>query len=486
MIKAVRYDDCGRQVALSRRATAVYRPSSGHSEQDMEEVWSAVVETVRSVVPDDGTVDFVAITGQGDGCWLVDEAGDPTGPAVLWNDGRAASIVEAWRRDGTLEEAFRINGSIGFSGLPHAILTWLKDSDPDRIARSAYSLTCDGFLFGRMTGRAAVDSSDAAVPFLDVRTGAYSHDLLSFYSLEWASRLLPPILGDTQRVRGLRPEVSAEVGLLEGTPVVIAPYDIVSTAIGVGAVEPGDACGILGTTLCVEVITDTVDTDGVAGGLTIPLQSPDLFVRAFPTLAGTEVIDWTVGVLLAETPGQLADLASGAPPGSGGLTFLPYLSPAGERAPFLDTTARGSFHGLSFEHGPEHLSRSVLEGLTMVVQDCLEASPTVPSALGLSGGGARSDFWCSLIADMTGVPVRRTADEEVGARGAYVYGLMAVGANPDLRTAVRSVEIVDEFYPDPDVRAIYNDLRSTFMEIRGAESGTAWRELHRFRGISDG
>src|SRR4051812_13127770 len=114
----------------------------------MNSVWDAVVYSVRGVVHQlQADVDYVAITAQGDGCWLVDHRGAPPGPVILWNDGRAAEVVERWTRAGVLDRAFRINGSLTSSGLPNAILTWLREYDPDRLESSAASLTCGGWIF---------------------------------------------------------------------------------------------------------------------------------------------------------------------------------------------------------------------------------------------------------------------------------------------------------------------------------------------------
>ena len=171
MIKAVGYNNEGTEVVVVRQATTVSRPRPGWAEQDMVAVWDAVVYSVRSVTHQLGEpVDYVAITAQGDGSWLVDATGAPTGPAILWNDGRAAQIITDWTRDGVLDQAFRINGSLSSSGLPNAILAWLHQHNPERLERSTASLTCGGWIFSQMTGVVAIDESDASAPFLDIRT----------------------------------------------------------------------------------------------------------------------------------------------------------------------------------------------------------------------------------------------------------------------------------------------------------------------------
>jgi erythritol kinase (D-erythritol 1-phosphate-forming) len=468
MIKAVVFDDTGAEIAVARQATAVRRPRPGWAEQDMDSVWTAAASAVRSALSGvEVEVAFLAITAQGDGCWLVDASGEPTGPAILWSDGRAADIVEAWRRAGITEQAFRINGSLGFSGLPHAILTWLAEHDPARVEASATALYCGGWLFSRCTGLLGVDLSDASVPFLDPRARDYSPELLSLYGLDWARGLLPEIRRPGGRSAALTERAAAQLGLPAGVPVVLAPYDVASTAIGVGATDPGQACTILGTTLCTEVVRDRVDTSGEPGGLTVALDTGTDVLRAFPTLAGTEVLDWASALLGLDHPRDLATLAEQAEPGAGGLLFLPYLSPAGERAPFLNPHARGTFWGMSLEHGRAEFARAVFEGLTMVIRDCVAATGANATELRVCGGGAGSPMWRQLIADVVGVPVVTTTDTEVGAKGAMLTGLVATGAAPTVSAAARdSVRVADSYRPDAELAGRYTEHFELFRRLR--------------------
>jgi erythritol kinase len=471
VIKTVAFNDRGTEIALARQETEVLRPAPGFSEQDMYSVWDAAAFTVRTVVSQlSDPVRLISLTAQGDGCWLVDADGHPTGPAILWNDARSATIVDRWRGAGVLKEAFRCNGSQAFAGLPNALFTWLKQHDPDRMERSYKSLCCNGWIFYNLTGRMAIDESDASVPFFDVRERRYSRELLQLYDLEWAERLLPDVLANDQRIGELRSAAAAELGLPAGLPVVMSPYDVASTAIGVGAVSDGQACSILGTTLCTELVMDHVNLEGEPSGLTIPFGPPGLYLRAFPTLAGGEVIHWAVRQLGLSEPSDLSQLASKVAPGAGGLCLLPYFSPAGERVPFLNTGARGSLFGLSFEHGREHIARAVLEGLSLVIRDCLQASQEVPFPLrvcGLCGGGAKSEVWCQLIADVTGTPTFRTVDQEVGAKGAFIAGLVAVGKEADFSSATKDyLQIRDMFEPHKESHARYDELFEQFLAIR--------------------
>ncbi|NGN63971.1 carbohydrate kinase [Streptomyces sp. A7024] len=473
-VKVVGYGPDGAELTAASRPTQVLRPRPGWSEQDMDQVWDAVAGAVREVVaalPE--PPGLVAVTGQGDGAWLVDDRGRPTGNAVLWNDGRAASLVSEWERDGTVAEAFRICGSRLSTGMPNAVLAWMREHDPDRPARSRHLLTCGGWLFLKLTGEAAVDESEASAPFLDLRQRTVSDRLFELYGLEWARDLLPAVRDDDHRVTQLSAAATAETGLPAGIPVVLAPYDICATAIGSGAVSAGRACTILGTTLATEIVVDSADsvaTDDPVG-ITVTLGVPGHYLRAFPTMSGGDMLDWGARLLGLASAGELMSLAERGAEHTAGVRFLPYLSPAGERAPFFDPAARGSLSGLSLDSGREDVARAVVEGVTMAIRDCLAAAPTTPGLLTLSGGGAGSGYWTRLIADLTGVPVAIPADTEIGARGAWLTGMVATGREPDFPTAVaRHVRIADTYEPDPKHSPAAADRYAEFLRLR---------ELHR-------
>lgn len=483
LIKSVAYDDDGREVAVARRPARVLRPAPGHAEQDMAEVWAAVTDTVAQVrrqLPEAPAL--LAVTAQGDGCWLVDELGQPVGPAILWSDGRNAAIVDSWDRDGILERAYGLNGSVSFPGLLSAILPWLREHEPERLERAHKVLHCGGWVFSKLTGELVVDESDASAPLFDIRSRRYSAALLELYGLQWARPLLPETVSAGRHVGPLAPSAAATLALAPGTPVVLAPYDIAATAIGVGATSPGQACSILGTTLCTELVVDRLDTTGPPAGFTIATSGTRRYLRAFPSLAGTEVINWALDLLGLADPAELGALAAHTGLDADSVVFLPYLSPAGERAPFLNADARGMFLGLTLEQRPEHLALAVLEGLSHVVRDCLEASRGGIQELRLCGGGANSDSWCQLIADVTGVPTLRSSDRELGAKGALLCGLVATGVEADVEAAAsRLVRLRESFDPRAEHRELHDSRFAEFLDLRSL-CEPAWRRLRAGRG----
>ena len=417
VIKAVVFGEDGRELAVARRRTTILRPQAGWAEQGMEEVWSATVAAAREAIalaPSD--IRGIAITAQGDGCWLVDEHGQPTGPAILWNDARSASLVEAWRDAGAVNAAFRLSGSVAYAGLLNAILKWLERHAPERLERSRWALSCNGWLFSRFTGLLAAELSDASNPFSDVVAGVYSQEVITLFNAQRHAALLPPAASDAGVTGRLREQAAVDLGLRASLPVVMAPYDIVCTAYGAGAAGQGEACVILGTTICAEVISTSLDLSGPPVGTTVALGR-GCFLRAMPTLTGCEALEWAAHMLglsgipaldeLAAKNNSAGDLAGEIQTASG-VFFLPYLSPAGERSPFLAPEARGSFHGLTLATTRGDLARAVYEGLCFVIRECLQAAAgDTLHEVRVCGGGAASDDWCQTIADVLGMRVLR-------------------------------------------------------------------------------
>lgn len=483
LIKAVVFDEDGRELVVARRPTVVTSPRPGYAEQDMAAVWVAVVEAVREAASATPLpIGRIAVTAQGDGAWIVDAAGDPIGAAMLWNDARARAVIDRWGDDGTLGRLFEIDGALANMGLPHAILASLLDADPHALDGADAVLTCGSWLFLSLTGRRGLHVSEASAPWLDVALGAYSSDVLELSGLAAHRRLLPDLLDDREVTQPLLADLATVLDVPAGIPVVLAPYDVVSTAAGGGTVDPGAAFCILGTTLCTGVVTTVGEPAGDPSGLTLRVASDGPFIRAFPTLAGTGVVDWIARMLGLEDAAAVVALAADAPAGAAGLGVWPYLSPAGERAPFLDGDARGVIAGLSFDHAREHLARATVEGLAHVVRDCLEKSGVDASELALSGGGSASDLWCSTIADVCGVPTVRAADSQIGAKGAMVYAAVATGEFATVADAASAlVRAADRFEPDASVRALHDARHQDFLASRDAfrSRWSTWAEAGR-------
>ncbi|GHH79470.1 carbohydrate kinase [Streptomyces sulfonofaciens] len=451
--KAVAYGPDDTPLASASRASRLDRGPGGRVEQDPQDVLRTVVDVVRETAARlPAPPAALALTGQGDGLWLRDAAGRPVRPAMSWMDGRASDIVSGWLADGTVQKVYAHTGSGMFPGCHAPLLAWLQRHEPDVLARAATAGYCVDTVAERLTGRVCVDASDATLPFLDPVRRGYAPEALAACGIPAQARLLrPPAPPGT--VLALDAAGAELLGLPEGLPLTAGPYDLPACAIGSGVREVGDGLLIVGTTLACQVLTDRVEIDPAAepAGMWICLPEPGRWLRAMPAMVGTAALEWVLALTGAGTD-DLDALLGASPPGARGVTALPFLSDAGERAPFVEPAARGRLDGLTLAHTRADAVRAVCEAIGYAARHCLE-SAGLTGTLAACGGGVRSGTWAQLFADVLGTPVRIPLEAEVGALGAVTVARRALGE----RSADRSAgpERFRVVAPRPAVRDVY-------------------------------
>lgn len=471
-VKAVLYSLQGETLAAGHRAVTVVRTPDGAAESDIDLVWEAVVGAVRqalsqarSAAPD---VVAIGVTGQGDGAWLIDADGRPVRPAALWLDGRGADRVTAWQRDGRDAAVIAATGSASFPGTLPVLLDGFAETEPETLARAAHHLNCKDAVRHRLTGAIATDPSEASRTYLDPATLAYSDEMIDALGHRRFAHLLAPVRPPHESAGTLTDAAAAELGLRAGVPVATGLVDSAACPVGLGALADQDGWVVLGTTATVAVnrVDRAAADSGI--GILIPTGRGTQVLEALSSMVGTPNLDWVRDTLGFADRGwnDLERLARTAPDGSGGVIYLPYGSPSGERAPFVDAAASASWVGMNVTTTPAQLLRSVFEGLALSVAECLDLLDAA-ERVHVCGGGARSDLLCQLLADVSGRTIVRTADPEVGARGAATVALVAAGLAVDLDAAVRVFPAdAVEFAPRPS--PALSAAREVFARVRAA------------------
>lgn len=471
-IKAVYFDEDNCIIKSASRPTPVVRPRKNYAEYDPEQIWQLIKEVLLDLSAD--KIEFITVTGQSDGCWAVDKNGRALRNAIIWNDGRAQEILIDWESRGVVERAFRINGATLFPGAQATLLKWIELNEPEVFNNLGYVMFCKDYVAARLTGEIFGERSDASVPWLDIATKEYSQKLFDLYDMPWAGNYLPPLRPEKPGPVGhLLSEPAAELGLQPGTPVMSALFDCPSMALGAGVTKPGQALVILGTTLVIQMVTDKVDNSGTAGGMTLTTGMPNTWLRLFGTMSCTDSLNWMTKLIGLDSVEKLFELAECSPLGSNGIRILPYFSPAGERAPFLEPAAMGTIYGLTLDHGKQDLARALIEALTFSLVHCIESLTSKPHELTLSGGGSRSEFWAQLIADATGIETIRLDQDELGVYGANIWGRLGTG---DLSLAAGTAENIIRYHPNSSRTDDYQALYEDFTTLR-ENALLAWMRL---------
>ena len=483
-VKTVAFDLDGRLASISRSSIRVQRSGNGQAEADMDDIWDAAAATIMAVVEELGDVDIVAlgVTGQGDGAWLVDADGRPAAPAALWLDGRAHARLEAWRGDGRADAVHEATGSPLFAGTLPILVDELMSADPSLRDRAATQLNCKDWLRFKLTGRRATDPSEASRTYLHTGTGAYADPLFDALGQEHVRNLLPEVL-DPQQIAGpVSPHVASTLGLPDGLPVVVGMVDTAAAGVGLGVLDDGRAYAILGTTSLLGI--NHASRDGVRSTSSIVLATGrgTQVLESMAPMTGTPNLDWvraTLGFDDADwtiVERQAVEVA----PGSGGVIYLPYGSPSGERAPFLAPDASASWLGMSVTTTSGQLLRSVYEGLAFSLRECAEVLGAEGPLL-VCGGGSDSDLLCAILADVTAREIVRQDEPEVGARGVATLALAAIGLADDLADASRRLQPPSTtFRPDPSRVALYDEAFAQYIATRDALR-PHWPGLRRLR-----
>jgi xylulokinase len=477
----------GELVASAVERYPLHVLGGGGVEQDPADWWQAVVRATRRVLGeagvDPGRVAGVGCSAQWLGTVPVDDRGRPLMRAVIWMDSRGAEQVRRITRGFPAVQGYGVGrlaawvrrsggvpGRLGRDTVAHIL--WIADQRPDVYRRTWKFLEPRDWLNFRLTGRMA-SSPDAATMLWatdtrDLRAVRYDDHLLRLAGLERDK--LPDLEPSASVLGPLAPEAAAELGLPTTAQVVTGAPDILASAIGAGTVADFDAHLYLGTSSWLVCHVPFRKTDLFHNMASVPSAVPGRYQLINEQGAA--------GMCLAELgrilfpadedpyPAMLA-LAAEVPAGSDGLIFTPWLN--GERSPVDDRTVRGGFFNQSLGVTRGHLVRAVLEGVACNSRWLLTAVERFVGrrleAVTAVGGGARSELWCQIQADVLGRVVRQAADPVLAsARGAALQASVVLG-HLGWDEVAATVPIARTFEPDPARRRVYDTLFPEFVNL---------------------
>ena len=506
VLKAVAFTRDGHQIAVAARPNRYRSDAGGAVEQDMARTWEETAGTLRDLLSEApeirDRVRALAVTGQGDGTWLIGAGGDPVGPAWLWLDSRAASETRAVCEGPHYGALYETTGTGAAPCQQSSQLAWMARHTPESLARAATAFHCKDWLYFKLTGRRATDPSEGVFTYGDFRSRAYADAPLAQFGLQVHARLLPPVVDGAREAHPLGAAAAAEIGLPEGLPVILGYVDVICTALGGGLYDAEGHAGlsIIGSTgMHMRYATSgrEVRLNPERTGYTMCFPVPGAYAQMQSNLSATLNIDWLLdlmrGVLRefgieksrADLLPRIDALALAA--GAGRALYHPYISTAGERGPFLAPEARASFTGLDSNAGLAELVRAVLEGLAFAARDCYAAMGDIPAEVRLAGGAARSGAIRSILAAVLDRPVRSIDREEAGAAGAAMIAAVQQGLYPHM--AACAVDWVAPYLagvhaPDPTLAAAYERLFPLYVRTRTALA-PLWAPLAAAGGGSD-
>ncbi|MCI7809458.1 carbohydrate kinase [bacterium] len=480
-IKAVLFDPRGNQIADSAVENHVLIPHPTWSEQSMEDLWNCVCEAVRTLVGKTGVtpaeITAIGLSAQGEGLWTLDKDGKPTGTAFLWNDGRAAELVQSLKADPVYNEIKLRLGTFVKPGSTLVQIKWLAENDPERFRRVKTIFTCKDYIRYCMTGQIAWERTDASCSCLDLKTLEYPKDLFRKLGIADALDKLPPLIGAVDRGGVLTEDAAEKLGLTAGIPVSGGMIDVIATAIGAGAVETYSVSSTLGTTGMNMMTVESYEPDLVFNGWECHML-PGKYVKGMGMMAAMPNQDWLLKEVFGEEKitQELFEKTDSAmlamEPGQGGLLYLPHIAESGERAPFFNPNAAAQLMGIKTTTTRNEILHAVIEGVCMGFRSCLEGIPNSQPVL-LSGGGAKSRVWPKFFADCTGRDVILLDATELAARGAAISAALMVGLceQEELKDFCRARQKIQ---PDPVKVRKYDKIYEMYRTAQ-QQAETFWR-----------
>ncbi len=494
--KAVLVTVYGELVDTERQEYPIYHPKPGYAEQAPFDWWQAVCETTRKLTAKTGVkpADIVGMTfsSQCQTLVSVDKEGNPVTRAISWLDGRSADIIreKLWTPPRIMGyNIFKLlrflritGGSPGHTGKDQiGKILWLQRHQPEIYSRIFKFLDVKDFIIHHLTGN-FVKSVDLGVIWwlMDTRKNRnqWHPGLCKLAGV--GVEMLPQVKESAAIVGEVTPKAAENTGLLPGTPVINGAGDLGAAALGSGAIGEGELHISIGTSGWVagHFGKRKIDIPHYAGCIGSTYPQKYYLGMAHQETAGI-CLEWLKNRVLyheeqlkqesqvAEIYQLLDQLAESAEPGSAGLIFTPWMY--GERCPIDDDHVRAGLFNIGLNHSREHLVRAVLEGIAFNTRWAMETLENLYSRvdqLNIVGGGAKSDIWCQIVADITDRVINQVQNPHLaGAVGVALLASMTLGYIDSYHDIKKYIKIKHSFSPNADNRRLYDTMFREFKNL---------------------
>lgn len=456
----------------------------GLGEQDPEVMWESTLTACRQALTAAGNAAAIAVrsicvTSQWGSTVPVDAKGRPIAAFHMWFDSRGQQYTKALTAggDGNAVRALweEINGFLPSAALSHIL--WFHHHTDIHRRTTAYLEPMD-YLNARFTGRIAATANSAMPMALtdNRRLGAtaWSADLVDRAGVD-ASRL-PELTRSLEVLATIRADVADDLGLQRDVEVVTGANDSIAAAFGSAAFEVGQGTIMMGTTGVLVAHHPIRHVDTAKFILTMPSALEDRYYVVAEAGVGGRILEAALSQAMGSDPAegpapfafeQALRLAGESTAGSGGVMFLPWLF--GALAPAPDHRHRGAFLGISLGTTRADLARALLEGTSMQMRwltDEVSAALDAPfEAVRFVGGGAQSDLWAAIMADVLGRPIEQLENpRHANARGAGLMAFVSTG-RLTLEEVAKLVPVRARYEPNPSARQLWDDRLGVYLEM---------------------
>jgi xylulokinase len=472
-VKVLVTNDKNEIVGEASRAYPVDYFNDNWAEQNPSDWWTGTVECIKEVIDTckmaSDEVAGISFSGQMHGLVALDNANEVLRPCILWCDNRPTQECEDITAHFGQDKLTELVGNKALTGFTIPKVMWVKNNEPEIFEKIEHIMLPKDYINFMLTGDYATDVSDASgMLCLDVKNRTWSKEILDYVGITEA---MLPKLHESYEVTGyVQESVLAELGLTGKVAVIAGAGDQAAGAIGTGTVESGVVSVTLGTSGVVFAAHEEYAVDADGNRLHAFCHSNGKYHSMGVMLSAANCLKWWVES--ANNDGDFMELlaeAEAVEAGAGKVVFLPYLT--GERTPYADPNAKGTFIGMDMNTTRGHLTRAVLEGVAFGLRDSLEILKdlNVPiDAIRVIGGGAQSPLWKQILADVFGMTIQEINTNQGGGLGACIMAATGVGHFENVEEGCATmIKVVNEIDPINSNIDAYNDKYPKYQKLYG-------------------
>lgn len=476
-LKLILLDENKKTVKNVIREYPVFYPKPGWSEQNPEDWWEAFSDGVKELISgiDSKSVRGISVAGQMHGLVILDAEDRVIRPAILWNDGRCDIETDYLNNEVGRKKLSELTANIAFAGFTAPKILWLKNHEYDNYKRICRIMLPKDYLTYRLTGVHATDYSDASgTLLLDVKNKRWSGEMLEICGVK--EKQMPRLYESFDAVGRVLPEISRLFGFGDNVTVAAGAGDNAAAAIGTGTVGNGSCNISLGTSGTIFISSDKFSVD--------PNNALHSFCHADGgyhlmgcILSAASCNKWFCEeILKTKDFGVEQSRIDDRMLGKNRVYFLPYLM--GERSPINDTDATGMYIGLRGDTRREDMLLATLEGVAFAIRDNFEIAKKsglhVQSST-VCGGGAKSELWLKILANVLNIELLLPKSEEGPGYGAGLLAMAACGDCdkvfdvPEIKKVIKPEKTIAEKYERRYgiFKKLYPNVKNLYKEMRG-------------------
>lgn len=485
-VKAAIYNVEGKEVALGGERVKTFNPKPGHYETSMDNLWTQTRKVIRSLTRqiDAQTIKAISLCGGGNGFYPLDEKMKPVGRGIPALDRRAKYVIDRLRKTGKLEMLFKKIGMPPLPGCVPVILRWMKENERERYDKIEHILSRKDFVGFKLTNELATEISDACFGVLNVKTQSYDEEIFEILGVNEMFSALPELKDNSYDITGyVTKEAAEETGLKEGTPVAAGAHDACCNTLGVGAIKNNMVCTGGGTWSINLLVVDKPILNWKWSCESFVEKGKWMLEGSSPT--STTSLDWFVEHFYEDEKKRAKREGKSVyqicneeiENVDTNIIYLPFLLGLPWGYPYQSNASAG-FIGISKEDGKKEMLRALYEGVAFIHAAHIEEyqNNIGVSEIRFTGGAAKSEVWCQMLADVLRKKIVTVDKEETGCFGAALLAALAIGEIKNLEETAKLVNVKKEYYPKRD----YSTKYEIFKESCGS-FGDIWDSLENLK-----